>query len=234
MTKTRDNVDSILLVVAGALLIFAIAIGLGRLVGASAGEGAGAGSYADWLAAVATLAAFCAAVIAGKFAYDALRIEQGRDRFRDEQLTRVQAERVAAWVDEIEVVEERDGWRPPRMGKRQRLLIRNASDLPVINFRAAVTARSYTGGSQHFRIIGSIDRPVVPPTADPEVVMFGEGLLAALQGFRHDLGIIEDVVLTVGVIFTDTGGRHWIRNDDGDLRPAPEDLARERDRDRPI
>lgn len=84
-------------IIIGTLGIFAAAVAIGVLLDA------GPGSYADWIAALATLAAFGAAIVAGWYAHRALSVEQARgvrrdhdDRDRERLELRAQAERIAA------------------------------------------------------------------------------------------------------------------------------------------
>lgn len=102
-------------VVLAGLIVFAVAVTIGWLSGAETG------SMADWVAAIATFAGFVAAVVAGRYAYKALLVEQARDRRRDQddrerqdRELRAQAELVAVWFEGPRANAVHPGWRHPR------------------------------------------------------------------------------------------------------------------------
>jgi hypothetical protein len=217
----------------GVLLVFAIAIGLGRLAGA------GAGSYADWLAATATVAAFSAALVAARFAAeavraarDALHIEQRRDQHRDEQALRAQAELVAAWVEDLDGQMVRPGDVPYHVTEQegQSITVRNASELPVTRVGLAFTLHVATHTQEGLQItnteIGLQELPIVPPGT--KNVDMGLDILVAFQRLWDEAQSATTRRLRVGITFVDAGGRAWIREDDGRLLESPDVLTQRR------
>lgn len=222
--KPQPNDDlpgyAVLVIAAAGLIVFAAAF-VGHLMGADAG------SYADWLAAIATLAAFAAASIAGWFAHRALRVEQARDRARDDLQTRSQAELVAAWVQMVWFKAGGATTTPTKfVPSEYQLFLRNASELPVLVVTAVISARVHRPGGQAVHRLGTMTLEILAPSGQAERRDLGQGVQEKIEALNQALGEDERLSVTAGIAFTDTGGRHWIREDDGVLEPAPEELVR--------
>lgn len=208
-------------------------MGLGRLAGADAG------SYADWLAASATMAAFAAAIVAARFAAEAasatrgaLDVEQRRDQHRDEQALRAQAELVAAWVEDLGSEENPSSDVPYYVPEQewQSITVRNASELPVtrvgLAFTLHVVKPSPDGLQVTNRKIGLQELPIVPPgTKNVEMSL---DIVASFQRLWEEAESASTRRLRVGITFVDAGGRPWIREDDGRLMESPDALKKRR------
>ena len=208
MTKPKPSTPAfVLIAIAGALLLFATAIGLGLLADADPG------SFPDWVAAVATLAAFCAAVVAGKLAHDALKIEQGRDRDRQEEARKAQASLVAAWVDgEPSVLDDGSGDL-----LRYKVVIRNHSQLPVTSVCIRlVHERVGAERATHTYVGTSIDINTLPPgDLNNRYISVRPVELSRASSIRDDE--IEDASERLEVGFRDATGALWRRTPRGRL-----------------
>lgn len=205
-----------LLVVMAAIALFAVSLAAGAFMRA---EG---GSYADWLAATATLAAFAAAVFAARYAVEAYNIESMRDEERRQAERRVQAGLVAAWFDRVEghygAQDELTGSLTQSGVSGAWVHLRNASPVPVSSVKlTAVLVADAPGGRRIEHFLGDHDIGVLPPTADntpsrpiraEQVFTFsGNGVTAA--DLQYDVEF--------AIRFRDSAGRHWTRGHRGDL-----------------
>lgn len=166
------------------------------------------GDVPGWIEALATVVAAVAAIAAFRYARRAFRLEQNRDRDREEERLktlrasierqrRAQAVKVSSWV-ELSTF-ERDLIFGP-LGQRQ-VRVRNASDLPVWSVVALVGKV----GEDDFTEVGS--RTVLPPGEDVTFVF----------GPNTDSSDDPEGLVRCIVVFTDSAGARWHRNEDGVL-----------------
>jgi hypothetical protein len=151
-----------------------------------------------WLEAVATMAAFVAAVTAVFFAASAFRIESKRElRWLSGQAT-AQAGLVAAWHGTKEMAGQ----------TLEGVWLRNASELPVMSIRTEVW---YAGKS-----VGNQRRPLLPPAHVPIFVPYDRAGVASLEAARIKVGPFErdpDIEFR----FVDSAGAAWLRTRRGKL-----------------
>lgn len=202
--------------------------------------------YPGWWEATATAFAFAAAAFAAVLAFRTAERELQRDDERDkdrrsaeEDRRRAQADKVAAWSDEIWVVwgATEDG---PRAHIRSdgRFHMINRSGLPVTNVSFQFSLRAFLDGSTTEWSLGRLDTVVVPPSDTPLADLIPTDILDAagdeLSDYALTTGETERIesAMTVGIAFTDTADRHWIREPSGRLLPAPDALAQLRARNR--
>lgn len=201
--------------------VVGIALAAGYLVGAEPG------SFADWIAAVSTLAAFAAAVVAANFAADAssaareaLQVEQDRDDHRDELELRTQAELVAAWADYVPV-QQIGGTLHLIHQAGHRVLVRNASALPITQVMLTFTFHGAWMTSDGFEIreeaMGVQIQSLIPP--DKHDIPFTDQVLTRFNELRGAISPehLEQVQVRVGIEFTDAGSRRWSRPHGADL-----------------
>jgi len=204
-------------VVTGASAIVIVAVVIGFLTDAKAG------SYADWLAALATLAAFGAATVAGWYAHRALMVEQARDerrgqddRARERRELRAQAERVAAWATNPLAAKTDGQYERPKI----EILVRNATDLPitdaVMRLSARIGPRGALSGQGAFVSMGSITEILVPPSDAPLRSALDPGLADIVRDLMNS-NSNEHISIQVELTFTDASGRVWVRHQDGTL-----------------
>jgi len=209
------------LVLAGSLLI-AVAIYAGNGLGPTA-------SVPEWIEALATLAAFMAAVVAASYAARVYLIERDRDDRWEAQQIRSQALLVAAWASssQPEMVFDR---RPSGVAQLWngvggcRVLLRNASDVPVtrvtVTVEIVVLNDPAKPEERHF-LVGHQER-LLPPAVDPVPIN-----LVALEGDKVDVtsrGLVAfndaNYWAEVDLHFIDAGGRGWHRTPRGELFPS--------------
>ena len=156
------------------------------------------GDVPTWIAALSTVGALVAAIVAGRAAWRLLGLEATRDRNAFADKKTVQASRVSAWAK----------WERSAEGAESDydiplLSVRNASDLPVY----AVLLELFNSRDQ---LVSTERVDVLPPTDGPidlpHVVSDAEH--SALQG---DYGS----KLQVKITFRDASGRTWVRQVDG-------------------
>ena len=150
-----------------------------------------------WLEAVATLAAFVAAVTAVFFAARAFRESKRELRWLLGQATG-QAGLVAAWHGTKEMAGQ----------TLEGVWLRNASELPVMSIRTEVW---YAGKS-----VGNQRRPLLPPAGVPIFVPYDRACVASLEAARIKVGPFErdpDIEFR----FVDSAGAAWLRTRGGKL-----------------
>lgn len=204
---------------AAAALIFVLAMALSLFTDADPG------SAPDWLAAVATLAAFAAAVIAGVFAGKAVQREARRDRSRDEEAKRSQAALIAAWPAETKRWTQAMGGTTftglqPVSGVMIRL--RNASPLPVrdVVIQVEVRVRDSDGVEKRSEFGTSGRIAYLPPT---DVLQYWEEEVHGIASLPQELFVTDsddNPVFELVTTFTDTSGRRWSRGLDSTLQPV--------------
>lgn len=205
-------------VVLAGLLVLVVALAIGWTTGAKTG------AMADWVAGVSAFATFIAAVIAGRYAYKALLVEQVRDQRRDEddrnrerRETRRQAEKIAAWGGPVSASKTNGTYDSPHVS----IKIRNASDLPITDVALRFTLRIVLAGGTnwdaHFEEVGSHREILVPPDADPVSVKPTPALILKLHSVMNQ-HMDRDFYLLVDLSFADAAGRLWARDATGTLR----------------
>lgn len=211
--------------------------------------GAEAGTTPDWVAAIATLAAFGAAVVAGWYAHRALRVEQDRDRVRDEVARSAQAAEVAAW-GELGLFYE-DAPQAFSLGAETRTLrpwdpvslevtVRNGSRLPVHNLWVQVYIAPKASRHPTWELVSDYYVGTVPPETDVEVDLLDcweivsypkpvanpnsptFGRLVKAMG-KHGDAFREGQtgVANIGWSFRDLRGEYWVVTPSRPLRPGP-------------
>lgn len=183
------------------------------------------GSIAEWVAALATVAAFFAALVAARFAAGALKIEQARETDRLEIKKREQASLVSAWID-IEYAVGADGSRVAVTGLTCRL--RNASALPVHDVRVIGLIERHSKERRSREMFRGVELSTLPPSNEPIVERIGgpgrNGLVSVVDGAARAARIAPRCTLE----FTDSSGRRWVRYPSGELE---EDLDYESTRE---
>lgn len=183
---------------------------------------------AQWAMAASSVWTLIAAVAAAVYAAGAFKLESDReDRWNDTQ-TRAQASVVAAWPEVIVWTTERDddGYLVDvPIPQAVRVMLRNASDVPVSDVAITAVARLTDLQGRHLQSydFGRATRELLPPTATPLHTTVGP------EGDVTDWVYPEEVNFSqwrvfVSLKFTDAGGRTWVRNHDGiltDRTPAP-------------
>lgn len=215
MSKPSPNIAALLYVVAGALALFVLAIVFGRIAGADGG------SYADWLAATATLAAFGAAVIAARYAAGAFGLETQREARWVENQQRAQASMVAAWPDEkyferdISTVQIR---RMVSMTKHG-VYVRNASDLPVNDCEVTAVVTQVRPDYPEPVVWTPITQAIglVPPSDEPRFYAI-DSLTDRLANVHEQHAVTIEIEFT----FVDNTGIRWRRDTRGQLSEITE------------
>jgi hypothetical protein len=179
------------------------------------------GSVADWVSALATVAAFIAAVAAGQTAARLWRIESKRDDERRSRDKQEQALLIAAWYGS-------KTWRPASVlasGNRMPgprgefgVWVRNASQVPVTGVVVRVIGQD--GSALYAQGMGT-----VPPAADPVFVPAPRDV--------HGLLRVQHWECSAEIMFIDAGDQPWTRERSGRLRDGlhgarpsrPEDAA---------
>jgi len=200
------------------------------------------GSAAEWVASLATVAAFVAAVIAVRVAGRTFALERSRDADRDDEQRRSQAVRVAAWIpDPVSWVggQVTLSWTPggsqakaresvPVVPARVSVTVRNASLLPVSGFQLEFWVRA-PGTSDPLAFAGSYMQTIglIPPEMTTIVEIDDANLLRDLTGPALSLivGSQEGPSdLFLGWSFIDNAGVRWRRSPSGAIA---EDSRRE-------
>ena len=187
------NIDSVTVWVAvGSITIVALPILVAVLTSMKAG------SAADWVAAIATLAALFAAVVAARLALRTYALERERDAERQRERRAAQADQVAVWA--IEGVNWRGGFVTESFGPEGHtrsqeavpvvpsslpVVIRNDSHLPVHDLRVEVYFREKGGGASVYSC-ATTAVPVVPPRTSREVEVVSPALEKMMRATLAD------------------------------------------------
>lgn len=184
------------------------------------------GSVAEWVSAVATVAAVIAAVYAGIQAADVLRLERNREERIEEDRRRQQAALVAAWTT-FELTHGLQRGQQKVIIVRVEVHTRNASPVPVTQMRISMTVvqvKLLPSGQPHplspnFRV-ASFEHVVglVPPTAETieSVIPVPEHQRARVLSALSDDPSLH-VELQSSVEFMDAAGVRWRRDHRGTL-----------------
>lgn len=190
--------------VLGSLLILGPAICVGVAVDSEWG------SIAEWVASLATVAAFLAAVLAARFTARALGIEQEREKDRQKAITGEQAVLVAAWI-EVDYIKSLSGARV--QAKTVACMLRNASPVPVHDVEVRVLLDASNGLGR--KLIGTVDLATLPPSTVPV-----SERIAPFQGTDPIVAVREQggvPALRCLMDFTDSAGIRWFRGPNGEL-----------------
>ena len=220
------NRDFYVMLVGGVLAIVAIAVVVGLFTDADDG------STADWMAAIATVAALVAAVVAARYAAGAFDLERSRDEQVFLERKTAQAALVAAWPERFipNQDQEHDGSMTVVEGIVGAIaMLRNASNVPVTDVHldfTVVLERADGHSDAQFRHLGGVDIAVLPPTSEtvearwvstsgavmiPGVPTSGDGL-----DYPH-YGTYDPSHLIVDIAFRDAAGVRWHRDRVGRL-----------------
>jgi hypothetical protein len=201
---------------------FAMAAGLNQATGYCNG------SMADWVAAIATVAAFVAAVIAARYAAGALDLERGREEQRLQAERRAQASLVAAWPAKFiphQELQNNDTWLTVEGIAGAAAMIRNASDVPVTGVHVdfwVVHGEETSHQEADIRFLGGVDVKVLPPVTEPQEIQWLAGPNGHMVPGVPTTGHHEDYWpdhppydpsrLVVDIIFRDAAGTLWRRD----------------------
>ncbi len=194
------------------------------------------GSIPDWIEAVATVAAFAAAVSAARYAASAFTLEREREAQRLDAERRAQASLVAAWPTRfLPYVENmRDGtWRTVAGVSGAEAAIRNASDIPVTSVHVDFYVVHTLGDARtepDIELLGGEDLAYLPPDAEPQPIRWSSGgrrhLLAGVPSigepddYYPDEPPYDPARLLLDIWFRDAAGVVWHRDRVGRLEEA--------------
>lgn len=188
------------------------------------------GTWADaagWVEALATVAAFSAAIIAAVLVGRTLDLELDREEQRLEADMRSQAALVAAWpkapTGEFDPVLDDDGFEVSELYwiEGAHVSLRNASEVPVTDVRVdvMVTVLDPADGREVGYVHATRREAYLPPGSSPvQWTLLGPGLrvpggLRARPGEMH-----SSLPIRVDFYFTDAAGLRWHRSRRG-LKP---------------
>jgi hypothetical protein len=198
------------------------------------------GNLAEWVSAVATVAAFTAALAAARYAKQAFDLETEREeRWRNEQRER-QASQVAAWVQRFDYQKSdmEDGSVKVTFPGGQKFFAMNTSGLPVVDpvyeFQVRVVRES-----TFILSLGRHSEVLLTPSDAPQELPLPNEVRARLSQIATGnvdpkTREVPPLTVTVGVTFTDTANQHWVREPNGRLSPAPDELVAQREREASI
>jgi len=177
------------------------------------------GDIPTWIVAATTLLAFIAAAYGGMIAHRLYLIESGRDteaeverQARREAERRAQANKVAAWFSRWESLSLSSNGTYTRWGA----LVRNASDLPILDVRIFFYRVQDPGdGNTWTASLGSAPPRgfrVIPPGATQTMELPESMWPPSGQD-------VDDQAYVVGVEFTDNANQRWRRDERGKLEP---------------
>lgn len=166
------------------------------------------GSIAEWVSALATIAAVIAAVYAGRAAKAALGIELNREGDRLERERQDQASKVAAWIGSIRtdpVTRETRSWGQPFAVTKHGAKLRNASDVPVTDVVLRYVVADGMCPESIYGVLPPADQPVFAEVEDSQNEWWDVSEAIAMGG------------LGVEITFRDARGQAWTRMVDGRL-----------------
>lgn len=207
----RPGLGFFIEVVLVALCVFVTALTIGLVTGAPWG------TIPDWVGALSTLAAFCAAVIAAGYAARAFAMERRRDAERHSERREEQAARVGMWL-EASLHQERVGNKISVASGTAVANIRNASELPVFDFTVSVLAvpqidpqpMSVEMGSAEI-VIAQHRLATLPPADAPQTVQVDLMDLARVLNEEADQKIYRTYDIVYSYEFSDASGVRWKR-----------------------
>ncbi|GAA5122698.1 hypothetical protein GCM10023339_41470 [Alloalcanivorax gelatiniphagus] len=171
--------------------------------------------WPSWIEAGATVAAVGAAIVAGFYAARAFGLEFQREQRWEESQRSAQASLIGAWPMGFGVASTSTS---PRIGSG-RVMIRNASQLPVTQVRVTIFHERDDDDDDVLRMVTTRDVGHLPPSDEPIPIDFG----ARGFGEVHEVPVVnhQDGRLAVEVWFRDSSGVEWHRTHSGELFPAP-------------
>lgn len=203
-------------VVIAGLVVFVLAIAISAVTGAKSG------TFAEWVGGLSTLAAFIAAVFAGWYAHRALKVEQGRDAERIKLEHRSQAVLIAAWHDSARKdIPALGGALTGTFGTYEShgLMLRNASDLPVVDVQILIFIGPARLGSRVMRVL--------PPAQEARFEPFAGRVKENWSAYTGYMTPEELPTAELAWTFVDTSGTRWERARDNTLRDITNAQAKE-------
>ena len=214
----------------GILGVVAIAVVVGLI------SGADTGSMADWVAAIATVAAFGAAILAARYAAGAFRLESDREGQLLRAQQTAQAALVAVWPDRFVTswLPEHDGVDTADGIAGAVAMLRNASDVPVTNVHVdfrVLLADAEGLAEANSTYLGGEDLAVLPPSTEPREIKWFLGLDPVMipevpmlddGGDGPPSGTYDSSRLVVDITFRDAAGVLWHRDSGGQLAEVTE------------
>ena len=207
--QPEDFPGFVVQVVAGAGLIAVCALLTGKAADASGG------SYADWLAALATLAAFVAAGIAVWYARRAFEIERRRELQVEDDRRMQQASRVAGWTRPLLAVTDVE----TKFNAIQ-IWLRNASDVPVTQVKFSIYVAYVLGNPGDPMLTALIHEQkvtVLPPAEAPQELTIVDGKSLSLAAEYWNLPVGHEPELRMRLEFQDASSTWWLRSTNGVL-----------------
>lgn len=191
-----------------------------------------AGSAADWTAALATIGALIAAMVAAHFTAEQLRIEDAREDARLLADKQSQAALVSAWPIDIDWRSSQDpytGAMTEEVGVLAgvKTRVRNASDAPVTRVKVDVSVVVQKPGRDAVRYdVGRRDDlPLLPPGELKDMWVDA----SEVSSIPEPEDGVDRVWAEVQVYFADSVGREWTRLPVGELllisEPTPATTA---------
>lgn len=208
-----------------------VSIGVIGLLGVAAVASVGPGQkLTEWIEALATLAAFIAAIVAARYAAGAFRLENRRDELVAADRRAEQASMIAAWFESREESVRLNGRAifPLSTLTVRTIVYRNASHVPVTGVTAAVWAVVYEpllSGERRRECVGIQQAAVLPPAAEPVERKLGADIIEKMSSITDEVaqqGQTTHVEILVALYFTDSSGRRWVRDTEGQLRDVSE------------
>jgi hypothetical protein len=203
----------------------------------------GWGSAAEWVASLATVAAFFAAVVAARLAGRTLSVEHRRDAERERERRREQVAQFAVWSDEVipgigglvtvdfgpgqtQGVERQQP--QPVLPEHIPVTVRNASPLPIHALRLEFYVRA-PASADAWMYAGHFERGLVPPQTTERVVADDLGLWEEMSRVLDRIPGSHDESADIGIGWSlrDNAGVRWRRAAGGagpveDARTEPE------------
>jgi hypothetical protein len=212
VTKRVEHPSHMLDATLASLLILGPAISIGIATDARWG------SIAEWVAALATVAAFFAAIVAARFAARALKIEQGREADRLDGAIKAQASLVSAWI-EVGYEVRADGSRAA--AESVTCFLRNASELPVHDIKVIGLLDRRTKEVSSRETFRGVELSILPPSKEPIAKDLGGPHSGGLVSFVDSAARAARIAPRCTLEFTDSSGRRWVRYPSGELEVDP-------------
>ena len=172
-------------------------------------------SFAAWLEAISTFAAFTAASVAVYFAMRTHQVEAERDHRIATALVREQASKVASWYGSSTGEALISGPPTGQFRTQRGVRLRNASDLPVSSVLIALT-----DATQVFAVhrVG-----LLPPGSEPKFEPLPSATLEEMDERKRRYS--EEWEPTAAIAFIDASGNGWARSPMGRLEPVSPEIV---------
>lgn len=167
-------------------------------------------SFAAWLEAISTFAAFTAASVAVYFAMRTHQVEAERDHRMETARLREQASKVASWYGSSTGEALISGRRTGQFRTQRGVRLRNASDLPVSSVLIALTDTTQVFAVHRVGLL--------PPGSEPKFEPFPTSTLEEVDERKNRYS--EDWEPTAAIAFIDASGNGWARSPMGRLEPV--------------